>query len=334
MSSTVDSKLWDYRGFEVLEGALPTNIGMINDNIPKIIHLTWKTEKFEGHRLKCIQSIRKYSKLDGIIIILWTDEDIKKLVSLKLNERQKKIYNWYPLMILKVDYIRVFFLYLYGGIYLDSDVLMKKQLVPNFPSYKADFYANHTKHHLIEGIQNAIMICRKNDDFALFYIEKMTELVEEINDPNYKSKPNASIKQPLLGRHTLRMSVLSMTGPLMLGHAMLRYNTSCTINNKKNCSVIKGLDEFKFHNVEDENETLELLKEKQNEGKAVLEHDGYGESWSHLWAEDLAELICIIVVGLVFVFLILILCSHYATKYYYMKHGFKKPVRKVKNYQL
>ena len=311
-------KLWDLRGYEVLDGALPSDIGMIHGNIPKIIHLTYKNEKFKGYRVKCIESIYEQSKKDGCVIVLWTDEDIYKLVDQKLDARQQKTFNWYPLMILKIDFIRAFFLYFYGGIYLDSDVFMRKPFSANFPSYKADFYANHTNAHMLDGVQNSVMASRKNDDFVRFYIEKMVELIEEMHDPNYSGKVSFSgLKIPLLGKLVLRWMVPAITGPNMLGNAMLRYSTHCSELNKKDCSIVKGLNEHRYSTIKGD-ESLKI--ENQGGDDIVVEHDnGRGEStWysTETLCSDIWEILFIVTISLLGLILIVILITHYSTKHH------------------
>lgn len=88
--------------------------------IPKIIHLCWLSgDKFPNDIQKCIDSWHKY--LPDYEIWLWDTKrfDINSTIWTKQAFEVKKY-------AFAADYIRLFALYNYGGIYLDSDVLVYK----------------------------------------------------------------------------------------------------------------------------------------------------------------------------------------------------------------
>ena len=105
--------------------------------IPKIIHYVWlgNNEK-PGLVLKCIASWQKY--LPDYEIMEWNDENTKHIDNQYMREaiEQKK---W----AFASDYIRLWALYHYGGIYLDTDVEIRKSL-DEFLELK--FFSGFEKH--------------------------------------------------------------------------------------------------------------------------------------------------------------------------------------------
>lgn len=99
--------------------------------IPKIIHLCWLSgEEYPQDIKTCLESWHKY--LPDYEIWLWDTKrfDINSTIWTKEAFEQKK----YAFV---ADYIRLYALYHYGGIYLDSDVLVYKSFNPllNLPYF-------------------------------------------------------------------------------------------------------------------------------------------------------------------------------------------------------
>jgi hypothetical protein len=95
--------------------------------IPKIIHQTWSDNPLP-QILKYIRDENiKLLKDKGYEFILWTDEMIIKLI----NEHYPNFYKIYNLALTGVqrgDIARIMILYHYGGIYIDLDILILKDL--------------------------------------------------------------------------------------------------------------------------------------------------------------------------------------------------------------
>ena len=95
-----------------------------NNLIPNIIHYAWFSENPKSDIVKrCISSWKKYSP--NWLIIQWTAETILSFDN-KFIEEAFKLQKY----AFVADYIRVYALYNYGGVYLDSDVELKKSLTP------------------------------------------------------------------------------------------------------------------------------------------------------------------------------------------------------------
>lgn len=94
------------------------------DLIPHIIHYAWFSENPKPEKIqRCISSWKKYSK--DWLIIQWTSELIKPFDNDFIKEEYElKKYAFVA------DYLRVYALYTYGGIYIDSDVELSASLNP------------------------------------------------------------------------------------------------------------------------------------------------------------------------------------------------------------
>ena len=99
--------------------------------IPKIIHLCWLSgDPYPTEIKKCLDTWKKY--LPNYEIWVWDTKrfDINSTIWTKQAFEAKKY-------AFAADYIRLFALYNYGGIYLDSDVLVYKSFDPllNLPYF-------------------------------------------------------------------------------------------------------------------------------------------------------------------------------------------------------
>jgi len=92
--------------------------------IPKIIHFCWISgEPYPEQIAKCIQSWKEY--LPDYQFVLWDQNKVSTLDSTWLNQTIKvKKYAF------AADYIRIYALHHYGGIYLDADVELIGTLNP------------------------------------------------------------------------------------------------------------------------------------------------------------------------------------------------------------
>lgn len=92
--------------------------------IPKVIHYCWfGTKELPKSAVKCINSWKKHCP--DYEIRLWTEKDFDFSLNTYTREAyEQKAYGFVP------DYIRLWIVYNYGGIYLDTDV----QIVRSFDS--------------------------------------------------------------------------------------------------------------------------------------------------------------------------------------------------------
>lgn len=135
------------------------------NNIPKVIHYCWfgGNEKPEIVK-KCIQTWKK--KMPEYTIIEWNEEnfDISKF---KFTNSAYKFKKW----AFVADYCRLWVLYNYGGIYLDTDMEILKPL---------DSFLNEKSFTGVEDHENiafGIWGCKKDDKF----IKEILDYYEQID---------------------------------------------------------------------------------------------------------------------------------------------------------
>jgi len=170
--------------------------------IPKIIHQIY----FDLYGKK-VEDIPVYNKSINEIKFynpdyehkLWNEKSSAKLIKKKL----PKYYDFYMNMrydVQRIDFMRFVVLYLYGGFYVDLDLINIKSLDPlrkkKFVGYSLKkFIPNHK-----EIIQNDFFGSVKN--FKLF------DILMRLCKPNYEIKANNKIYNDWKGRF-----VLQTTGP-------------------------------------------------------------------------------------------------------------------------
>jgi mannosyltransferase OCH1-like enzyme len=92
--------------------------------IPKIIHYCWfGDQQFPQLTEKCIESWQKY--LPDYKMVLWDE----KRFDIDYNQFTKEAYECKKFAFVS-DYVRLFALYYYGGVYLDTDVEVIKNINP------------------------------------------------------------------------------------------------------------------------------------------------------------------------------------------------------------
>lgn len=107
--------------------------------IPSIIHQTWKNTTIPEHWKEAVNSWKNLTTFN-FTYYLWTDEKNREF--LKENFPWfLKTYDSYPYHIQRVDSIRLFLLYKYGGIYADMDIGRKKSSsINDFRSFEVFIY--------------------------------------------------------------------------------------------------------------------------------------------------------------------------------------------------
>lgn len=124
--------------------------------IPKIIHYCWLSGEPMPERLaQCVESWRKM--LPDYEFICW-DAERFDIHSVKWVEQACSVRKW----AFAADYIRLYALYNYGGIYLDSDVMVFKSLDP---------YLDHGAFSGVEFSRSAYELHQKEPDRASTGIE-------------------------------------------------------------------------------------------------------------------------------------------------------------------
>tara|TARA_B100000123_G_scaffold268260_2_gene242696 strand:- start:1952 stop:2722 length:771 start_codon:yes stop_codon:yes gene_type:complete len=113
-----------------------------NNKIPKIIIQTWKDENIPQKYLPLIESVKSLN--NDYKYLFFSDEDIESFIK----KNYLEYYNTYqnlPIKIQKIDFFRYLAVYHYGGIYLDLDMQVNKnmdELLTNDIVFPVDEYIN------------------------------------------------------------------------------------------------------------------------------------------------------------------------------------------------
>ena len=184
--------------------------------IPKIIMQSWKTKDIPEHWSESPKSIAKV--MPDWKYILMTDEDNRNMIKEHFPDFLECYDNLdYPIQ--RADTARYAFLYLYGGIYMDLDFIVQRDLSPLFSNNGGLFLVSSGN---VSGYYtNSFMASKPRNKFWL-------EMLDEIKKPK---------KWWYLSKHFLIMLV---SGPLALSRVANRSKHVISIVPKKlvmPCSV-------------------------------------------------------------------------------------------------
>jgi len=150
---------------------------MIND---RIIHQTWKTEDLPAEYAQFAETVKRNNP--DFEYRLWTDHDNRRLIE----ERYPwflSAYDAYAHGIERVDAVRYFILYTFGGVYIDLDMECLKPIGPLLK--KGELFFSLEAGPLIRNqvVSNAFMAANKGN---LFFHHIMTHLESfKIGDITY-----------------------------------------------------------------------------------------------------------------------------------------------------
>lgn len=143
-------------------------------SFPQIIYQTWKTKTKLPDNFRIWSSTWKNNH-PNYKYLLWDDEDNRNFIKDNYPDFLK-IYDSYDKNIKRVDAVRYFFLYHYGGIYADLDFESLKPIDPllkEYQDYDVILGRMGTNTKFRHSIPNAIMISKPKSDFWLFVIENL-----------------------------------------------------------------------------------------------------------------------------------------------------------------
>jgi mannosyltransferase OCH1-like enzyme len=167
---------------------------------PKIIHLTYKSIPKIPDMWKEVLPAWKKTHPDWEIKF-WTDEDNDNLINTKF-KWFKSTYDNFPYNIQKIDAIRVCYLYVYGGIYVDMDYIPLKNLNTLFENTNDEMYFTTSAN--VPIFTNSFMASKPNIPFWITFLKTMNNKL-----PWYYSK---------------HFIVFNSTGPFALDKLLSEYN--------------------------------------------------------------------------------------------------------------
>lgn len=266
--------------------------------IPKIIHQIW----FQGqefipkhlinYKNSWIEQNQDYEYM------FWDEKSINNLIREINIDWIKETYNFFPLMIQKIDFAKYIILYYIGGIYIDMDMKCLKSLdtlleLPNIKTKKIvvssltfDFIQRVI--FLLSGninlkniVNNGVIICEPNHEIILNTIKY-----------GYKNKDN------FFKNKSNFLYIFYSTGPLALSNSLIDY----TNKNEDVSDEIEILDEIYF-------EGCSLGEIKNNNCKIPEKAIGihyYEASWNSKSEKRLVKLYYFIKDNIILIILFLI----------------------------
>ena len=172
--------------------------------IPKIIHQTWKSREIPGEYQKWVESWIKYNP--GWEYKLWTDDDNRNLIKNHFPEHLQ-MYDSFPKNIMRVDTIRYFILYKYGGVYADLDFECISPLISLLANHSAVIGQEPIEHARVHGknrmVCNAWMASEPGHPF-------WHAIISEIHKRHAEGVDN----------------VMGMTGPVLVDDVYEHYSKS------------------------------------------------------------------------------------------------------------
>ncbi len=174
--------------------------------IPKVFMQTWKDEQVP-ERWK-ISPLSVKEKMGNWEYHLMTDQMNLEFVTRYFPEFLVT-YNSLPYPIQKADAIRYMWLYINGGVYMDLDIVLNKNIEEFFYS-DCDIYLVHSG-NVGSVYTNALMASKPR---CQFWLECLDEIKRSCQDPS----------DFWIGRH---LTVMNTTGPLMLTRVASK--TRCVI---------------------------------------------------------------------------------------------------------
>ncbi|KAH9273216.1 hypothetical protein BASA83_004505 [Batrachochytrium salamandrivorans] len=140
--------------------------------IPRIIHQTWKDEYIPKKWQKAHGACNYWHPRSNWTHYFWTDSDARELIK-AVDPEFLKIFDGYRYPIQRVDAVRYFILYEFGGIYMDLDIGCLKCLEPllRYPAiipkttpigFSNDFMASRPKHPMFKQMVEALPSSNQN----------------------------------------------------------------------------------------------------------------------------------------------------------------------------
>jgi len=152
--------------------------------IPKSIFQTWKTKEINHIVLKQLQDSWKIHN-PSYEYTLWDDEENRDFIE-KYYPDFLSIYDGYDVNIKRVDAVRYFYLYHYGGIYADLDFECLKSFdvfteKENYDIIFGTLGNMDSEMWALHDLPNALMISKSGCDFFKFVIDTLKNIGNQSN---------------------------------------------------------------------------------------------------------------------------------------------------------
>lgn len=158
-----------------------------NNSIPKLIFQTWKSKTDLPENFAAWQKSLKDVNPEFAYRI-WDDKDNRAFIA-KNFAWFLETYDSYPSEIFRADAVRYFFLYKFGGVYVDMDTECLKPLDPLLEVSDVVLGRMGTNAAFDHSIPNAIMMSKPRQEFWLLVMSLMLSQVGKHDQPEYVTGP-------------------------------------------------------------------------------------------------------------------------------------------------
>jgi mannosyltransferase OCH1-like enzyme len=170
-------------------------------SIPKIVHLTWKTNNVPAHWKPAIEGWKAHNP--DWELKLWTDADNREYIR-TTHPYFLKTYDSYPYSIQRADAIRYFLLRDFGGVYSDLDIQPTGSINSFLEGVTADALLVYSGN--VDVLTNSFMASPKGSPF-------WDKVIKEMLNPS--PLPWYAVTKHFIVMHS--------TGPVMLDRVYRRY---------------------------------------------------------------------------------------------------------------
>lgn len=233
------------------------------NEIPRIIHQTWKNKEIPEEWKDCVQSWKAFNP--EYTIKLWTDADNRQFI-MEYYPEFLSVFDAYSYGIQRADAIRYFLLYHFGGLYVDLDFECLQPIEPLLHNKKFVIGLEPGKH--ATNYNETSLICN-----AFMASVPKHQFLKEVLTTLKTISPKIS----------LHNEVLSTTGPLMINNVLKRTAI-------KDVTVLKEHVVYPFHSGQKE---LSLLFNKKNKYREIknrcIKNGTFAiHYWGNSWVRSLA----------------------------------------------
>ncbi|MGA8260698.1 MAG: glycosyltransferase [Arenicellales bacterium] len=176
----------------------------------RVIHQTWKTKDLPQEYAGFAESIRALHP--GFDYRLWTDEDNRELIRTSY-PWFLPVYDAYKHEIERVDAVRYFILYSYGGIYIDLDMECLKPLNDLLPDGKAYFSLEAGPAIQNQVVSNAFMASDPGNGFfhhIMTHLESFKTSDITFRDVFNNTGPDMVTRQYLQHRDRFEIGIIGL----------------------------------------------------------------------------------------------------------------------------
>lgn len=210
--------------------------------VPKILHQTYKDfNNIPEHWKNSSESCRLLHK--DWKIMLWTDESAREFIKTHYSKEDLDNYDSYPYNIQRIDVLRYYILYYYGGVVIDMDIGCRLSLEPLL---EYDFVVPLTQPI---GFSNDFIVSSPNHPFMEYMINHLKEYNRIYLDNYY-------------------VSVMFSTGPMYLTQLFMRYmkekqhGQMTQMTNIVNIAIVNNVKNYVMYF---EDKSISMVKNEEDE---------------------------------------------------------------------